>query len=407
MFNSFGRRTARTLTASVAAVTIAGALASCSSSKSTSSSSPTTAASSGSTSATTAAAGGSSGASAEVAAAQKIVSAAEAMPTKIPLSTPLTSAPPKGKTFVFLQCEVSQCTDIASGVKAATAAIGWNLKTIPFQSANPATLISGLQQALQYNPVAVAFSGLPEAVWQSEIPAYQKAGAILIPAFMGPLTSPSPVVPYNIAAQAGTVESAKQIAAWITADSNGTGKVLLVGVPSFPLLAVYGTAFHSALPQYCSGCSITDINATIPEVDAGQINSLIVSALQKDPSIKYVSVVDGAFVDGLPSALAAAGLTGKVKITGIGADVANETNILSGGDEKAFTALATVYSGWLMVDAALRHVEGMPATDVEDGGLPSQLLTQQSMKANNLQPANSYNYPTDYPQQFKALWKVG
>ena len=405
MFNRFGSKAARTISASVAAVTIAGALASCSSSKSPASTATTVAPSGGgSTSATTA---GSSGASAEVAAAQQIVTAAEQAPTKIPLTTPLASKPPTGKTFVFLQCEVSQCTDIASGVKAVTDAIGWNLKTIPFQSANPATLISALQQALQYNPVAVAFSGLPEAVWQSEIPAYQKAGAILIPAFMGPLTTPSPVVPYNIAAQSGTVEAAKQIAAWITVDSNGTGKVLLVGVPSFPLLAVYSTAFKAALSQSCSACSISNIDATIPEVDAGQINSLIVSALQKDPSIKYVSVVDGAFVDGLPSALAAAGLSGKVKITGIGADVANESNILSGGDLKAFTALATIYSGWLMVDAALRNLEKMPVVDIEDGGLPSQLLTKQTMTADNIQPANSFNYPTDYGQQFKTLWQVG
>jgi ribose transport system substrate-binding protein len=398
MFNHLGGKAARTLTALVAVVAIAGALSSCSSSKSTSTPS---------TSATTSGGGGGSAVSAEVAAAQKIVATAEQLPTTIPLTTPLASAPPRGKTFVFLQCEVSQCADIATGIKAAIAAIGWNLKVIPFQSSNPATLISGLQQALQYNPVAVAFSGLPEVLWQSEIPAYQKAGVVMIPAFMGPLTTPSPVVPYDIGAKEGTVLSAQQLAAWVTADSNGTGRVLSLGVPSFPLLAIFSTTFQQQLSQQCSGCSVVNLSATIPEVDAGQVNSLIVSALQKDPSIKYVAVCDGAFIDGLPSALAAAGLTGKVKIVGIGADVANESNILSGGDEKAFTALATLYSGWLMVDAALRHVEGMPATDSEDGGLPSMLLTEQSMKANNIQPANSFNYPANYPQQFEALWHVG
>ena len=409
MFSYSRTRLSRALTAGVVTVAIAGTLSACSSSKTAASTSATTAASS---SATTAGSSGSTsattgGASAEVTAAEQIVASAEKLPTAIPQTTPLTSAPPKGKTFVFLQCEIAQCTDIASGVKAATAAVGWNLKTIPFQSSNPATLVSAMQQALQYNPVAVAFSGLPEVTWQSEIPAYQKAGVILIPAFMGPLTTPSSVLPYDIGAYNGTATSAKQIAAWITEKSNGTGKVLLVGVPSFPLLAVYGTVFTATLPKDCSGCSISTINATIPEVDAGQIDSLIVSALQKDPTIKYVSVVDGAFVDGLPSALAAAGLTGKVSITGIGADVANETNITTGGDFKAFTALATVFSGWLMVDAALRHVEGMPATASNDGGFPGMLLTQKSMSANHVAVANSFNYPTNYAQQFMSLWHVG
>ncbi len=408
MFYHYRSKLTRALTAGVALVTIGGALSACSSSK-TSTSSATTAPSSSATtasgsSATTASGGG---ASAEVAAAEQIVAAAETVPAHIPQTTPLTSAPPKGKTFVFLQCEVSQCTDIAKGIKAATAAVGWNLKTIAFQSANPATLVSAMQQALQYNPVAVAFSGLPEVTWQSEIPAYQKAGVILIPAFMGQLTTPSPVIPYDIGAYNGTVTSAKQIAAWITEKSNGNAKVLSVGVPSFPLLATYTTAFASALGKDCSACSITNVNATIPQVDAGQVNSLIVSALQKDPSIKYVTVVDGAFVDGLPSALAAAGLTGKVQITGIGADVSNETNILQGGDFKAFTALATIDSGWLMVDAALRHVEGMPVTGSNDGGLPGMLLTKNSMTKYHIPAANSFNFPADYAQQFMSLWHVG
>ncbi len=411
MFGQYRSKLTRSLTAGVAVITIGGALSACSSSK-TSTSSATTASSSATTasgsSGTTASSGGASSA---VTAAEQIVAQAEQPPTHIPQTTPLSSAPPKGKTFVFLQCEVSQCTDIASGIKAATAAIGWNLKTIPFQSANPATLVSGLQQALQYNPVAVAFSGLPEVTWQSEIPAYQKAGVIMIPAFMGQLTTPSPVVPYDIGAYNGTVESAKQIAAWITEKSNANAQVLSVGVPSFPLLATYTTAFASALGADCSACKITDVNATIPQVDAGQIDSLIVTALQKNPSIKYVTVVDGAFIDGLPSALAAAGLTGKVQITGIGADVSNETNILSGGDFKAFTALATIDSGWVMVDAALRHLEGMPVTSTNDGtstgSLPGMLLTEKSMKANNIPAANSFNFPADYASQFMSLWHVG
>ncbi len=407
MFERCRSKLTRSFTAGVALVTIGGALSACSSSK-TSTSSATTASSSATaapTSSATATSGG--GVASEVAAAKAIVAAAETPPTHINQTAPLTSAPPKGKTFVFLQCEVAACTDEATGMKAATAAVGWNFKTIPFQSANPATLVSAMQQALQYDPVAVAFSGLPEVTWQSEIPAYQKAGVILIPADIGPLTTPSPVVPYDIDAVNGVKTAAMQNAAWITEKSNGSGKVLVVNVPSFSVLALYADTFISDLSKQCPGCTTTSIDATIPEVDAGQIDSLIVSALQKDPTINYVSIVDGAFADGLPSALAAAGLTGKVQITGTGADVSNETNILQGGDFKAFTALAVIIQGWVMVDAALRHEEGMPVTASGDGGLPGMLLTKSSMTKYHIPAANSFNFPSDYAQQFMALWHVG
>lgn len=392
----------RTATVCVAALTMTGMLAACSSSsKSAAGSAQSATTAPAATSGASPTTAGSSALSAD----QSILTAAEAFPTHIPQTTPLTSAPPKGKTLVFLQCEISQCTDIGSGIKAAAAAAGWNEKILNFQSANPATLITALKEALQYKPTAVVFSGLPEVLWQSEIPAYQAAGAVMIPMFAGPLTTPSPnVIPYNIGATEGTKLSAKQLAAWIAVDSGGKGHILLLGVPSFPLLAVYTDAFKQYLPTECPGCTVTEVDATIPQVDSGQVDSVITSALTKDPSLNYLSVVDGAFVDGLPSAMAAAGLSGKVKVTGIGADVANETDILAGKDMYAFTALATVDSGWVAVDAALRHAEGMPVTDIEDGGLPGMLLTKQTMTANHIQPANSFNFPSNYGQQFQALW---
>jgi len=37
----------------------------------------------------------------------------------------LPSAPPKGKTVLFLQCEEAQCAQEGQGMQAAAATIGW------------------------------------------------------------------------------------------------------------------------------------------------------------------------------------------------------------------------------------------------------------------------------------------
>src|SRR5271166_6701534 len=58
----------------------------------------------------------------------RVVASYEKAPTAIPITTPLETSPPKGKTFVFLQCDVAQCTEDSTALKAATAGIGWNLK---------------------------------------------------------------------------------------------------------------------------------------------------------------------------------------------------------------------------------------------------------------------------------------
>jgi hypothetical protein len=96
------------------------------------------------------------------------VRAASTLPTSIPGTTPLPSAPPKGKTVLFLKCEEVSCGYEGDGLKAAGAAIGWNVKVLNFQAANPATLVSALQTGLQYHPVAAFLSGVPQEAWQSE-----------------------------------------------------------------------------------------------------------------------------------------------------------------------------------------------------------------------------------------------
>lgn len=373
-------------------VAVAAALALLAAACSSSSSTPAASSSSGSTSA---------GTSAQVLAAQQFVQKAKQAPTTIGVTTPLKTAPPKGKTFVWLQCDVSQCPVQTTAFAAATAAIGWHLKVISFQSENPATLVAAMKQALLYKPVAVAFSGLPQAVWASEIPAYKAAGVPLIVAYVGPQQISSPVIA-NIGGPPDITQNGQFIANWFIADSNGKGKALLFNVNDFPILKTFSDAVHSTVSSGCSGCSIVDLNGTIPMVTGGQSVPAIVSALRKDPSIKYVISCDGPFIDGLPSALAAAGLAGKVKVAGQSGDVENLTDVKT-GTEQAFTGLALHYGAWLMVDAALRHLEGIPFNPNGDGGLPKQLLTKDV----SFTASTSYDLPSNYPDLFKKLWLVG
>ena len=127
----------------------------------------------------------------------------------------------------------------------------------------------------------------------------------------------------------------------------------------------------------------------------------IVSAIQKDPSIKYVVTVDGPFVTGLRSALDAAGLN-DVQIAGESGDTTNLTNIKA-GKESAFTALALHYGSYSMIDMVLRHLQGLNFDPDGNGGLPTQLLTKDV----DFEISNSFDKPADFADQFKKLWLVG
>ena len=395
-----GVRRSGPLSVGLAVALTATLTAACGSSKTTAASTATTAASSATT-ADSSATSPAGTVSSSVAAAEAVVAKYSKSPTTIGVTTPLNTVPPKGKTIVYVECEVTQCTDVGAGIQAAATAVGWHTQFIRWQSTQPATLVAGLQQALQVTPkpAAVVVTGLAPAVWDSVVPAYQKAGIPLIPAFVGPSTINSTLIA-NIFGPNDIALVGKILADWFIADSNGKGKVLLQDFPDIPSVSLGAQAFRKEVAAKCPACSINSLDVTLAQLATGATTPAIVSALQRYSQDTYFVSSDIGLVAGLPAALAAAGLS-KVKVAGAAATVAEEQSLLN-GTGSAFVASALHYSGWLIVDVALRHVEGMTFSP-EDGGLPEKLLTKATVGT----PGVNQDLPVNYQQQFKALWKVG
>jgi ribose transport system substrate-binding protein len=342
--------------------------------------------------------GTTSASSTAVATAEATAKQYEALPATIPQTTPLTHPVAKGKTFVDLECENTQCHDIATGVQAAGKAIGWNVKLINYNDTQPATLTAAFQQALQYHPVGVSLTGTSPALWSSVLPEYKQAGIPIIPASVGPIQVQAPVAATVDGAGAYTVP-AKAIADWFIAQSNASGHVLLIDIPSFPVLQETATAVSAEIAAQCPNCKVSDFDATIAQVDANGVVSAAVSQLQRDPSIKYVISTDGVFISGLASAAKAAGISGLQIGSTIGG-ITNEQDILA-GSESATLPWPGVIEGWDIIDAAARVSEGMSVPD-GDGNTAIQLL----VKGNFTTPQESLLAPADYPAQFEKLWLV-
>ena len=320
-------------------------------------------------------------------------------PTTIPLTEPLKEAPAKGKTIVFLQCELAQCKGIGLGVQQAAQVVGWNFKSIPYESTNPSTLARAMDQSLSYKPVAVAFTSPPYAIWSQKVAEFKAAGVPLIPSFTGDVPIDSTIIA-NPASTEYAELNGQILANWVIADSKASANVLSVSVNDFPYLAGTTKGFDDTLSADCAGCKLTKLNVGIPDVGTGNINSIIVSALRRDPNINYVVPVDAAFAAALPAALDAAGLSGKVKVAGCCGDSTTEAG-LSTGKFDAITGVNGFYAGFASVDAAIRASQGLPIPKNE-GILPVGLL----VKGTTVEPADSFQYPTDFIDQLKKLWKL-
>lgn len=124
---------------------------------------------------TTAAAAGSEAAAGgdEVAAAQAVLAPYITEPNGIAPTEPLPSKAPK-KTIGWMECDVPTCTAyLTPGFKAATAALGWDLKIFPSKSADPT---AAMQQAIDAGVDYIAISGSPAATYTATAAAAKAKG---------------------------------------------------------------------------------------------------------------------------------------------------------------------------------------------------------------------------------------
>jgi ribose transport system substrate-binding protein len=324
-------------------------------------------------------------------------------PTKITVTTPLDAPPAAGKTFFWLQCELPICEKIGGGVKAAVEAAGWNYKSLVFKASDPG---GGIESAVQQSPDAIGITGIPSAAVKAQLKAAADAGIPVVTCSPGP-EEPSAETYAAICSQT-TGPDGENLAKWAIKDSGGKANMVMVTIPSFPSLQTTVDGMNSVLEKYCPGCSSGELDVTVDDLAGGQVASKLVAYLQSNPDTNYVVFNFGDLEIGVPEALKAAGFEDKVKLIGNGAGPQQFQALIDGGMDAAWVAYPAVYEGWLMVDAALRLVDGGTLPDgyqQEVAALPTYIVdTPEAAKA--LEPSLDYEGPAGYQDQFKQLWGV-
>lgn len=338
-------------------------------------------------------------ASAEVAAAKAAYEPYLSAPTKLNVTEPLSGPVNPDQTYVFLQCELPQCVNIGKGAIEAAQALGWKTEVIEWSTADLQTVLTAMDEALAMKPVAVTVTGIPQEFWADRIPAYEKAGSMIIPISVADLEL-SDTVPMGAAMGADYKSDGSIIGNWFIADSNAAGNALVVDVPAYPVLTAHGTGFKETVAAGCTACKVSTLDVTVPQLANGEYVPLIVSALQKDPAVKYVITTNGAFIDGLAAALDAAGISG-IKVAG-GSATINNLAALKDGTEHAWAGEAIYMAGWIAIDIAARKQLGMDIAE-SGGGRVQQLYVADNVGT----PVESLDKPDDFRDQFKKLWGVG
>jgi ribose transport system substrate-binding protein len=382
----------RGLAATIAAVVLALALAACGSDDNGSTSN---ASSSGSSSSSSSSSGGSAGV--QKAAAQ--LKPFEAAPTKILITEPLKGTPPKGKTLVMLGTADPNNKKLQDSFKSLAGLFGWNYSVVSYDPANPATFNSAVDTALTKKADYVAEAGVP--LTPQAIKKVKDAGAKWVLTSVAPADVTDPVI-VNSNAAANDEQMGKVLADFFISDSKGKGNIVMEHVPAYPILGAFTDGFQAEVKSLCPDCKVTIQDITIPDLTAGKVPSVMVSALRKNPDANYIGFDVGPFAAGIDSALAAAGMTGKVKIIGEAADEA-ALAALQSGKHTAWTGFNPVYSTYVAMDGMLRDSLGMPIDQDKAGIQPTQILTKDNVSP-VINSDKQWLEPSDALDQYKKLW---
>lgn len=352
-----------------------------------------TAGTSSANSGSSAAANGSTSAGVQAAVAELKV--AETRPASIGL--PAFSKPvPAGKTVSFVHCGVAVCDTIAAAIKNAAAILGWKVDVIP-TNGTPASVKAAWDTVVRLHPDVALGSGFDRALFASEasqlaamhVPVMNwtttdTAGQGLVFVHGGP--SEVPVV-------------GEQMAAWVVADTQGKADTLYVNLPTYVILQPVMEGFDRYYKQWCPGCKLSMMSVPLTSIGT-TAPSLIVSYLRAHPDINRIAVgYDGVAV-GLPAALAAAGLSGKVKFIGEAPTATNLAYVQAGTE--AATVSQGVYEIWAMyLDAAARALTGESLAPDNAWKVPWFLLTQ----SNYSQGTGYAPIVTNLDGQLKQIWK--
>jgi ribose transport system substrate-binding protein len=383
-----GRPRARGFAVIVGMLAIALALTACGSSSSSSSS-----ASSG----TTATNASSSSGSGSVSAAAAALTPYKSLPTSINITTPLKSAPPKGKTFIMLGTNNPSNVIVQQEMAKLAKTAGWNFSVVSYDPANPGTFTQAETTALSKHPQYLTEAGLP--LTASQIAMAKNAGAKWILDSVYPISVGGDVIAQSDA-YAQDALMGKIVADYFISDSGGKGNAVIEHIPSYPILGGFTTGFGNEVKAKCPNCKTSTTNITIPDLAAGKVPSTLVSALRSNPSANYLVFDDGPFADGITSALSAAGLNSKVKVIGEAADQAGIA-ALKNGTEAAWTGFDPGYQAYENMDAAFRDTEGMPIPQAQEAQQPTQLLTKDTIGS-----TTNWTAPTDAQAQFLKLWHL-
>ncbi|WP_204773028.1 sugar ABC transporter substrate-binding protein [Leifsonia flava] len=310
----------------------------------------------------------------------------------------------KGKVFYYIPV-TSKSPQFAVTQKTLTAALDSVGATVQVcdGEGTPTAIGACITQGTQAQAAAIITDAIPYGIGQNAFDAAQAAG---IPVIISNqvIDDKHPASDTLAYIPAGGSAMQEALAKWITLDSGAAADVLINQGTDGPAPAVFVAAGQAVYDSECPDCTIT-INE-VSSANQSLIPSSTSSALLKNPDITYVESQFQQYLQPTQEGVQQSGVESIKGVTG---------SVLLGGLQQlqaknflyAAAGQAAAFQGWVDADAALRLIAGV---ELPEYSIPVRLFTQDTIADVTLteeaELSGEWYGPTDFPEQFSALWGV-
>lgn len=341
--------------------------------------------------------GGSTSTNPAVQAAKHAVADLSAVQTPIEVPA-LTKPAPKHVRLSVLTCVVPVCKTGTDAAITAAKKLGWTVTEVQTQI-TPADYSSGWTTVMQQKPDAILFvPTFPSEVAAQQIAEAKRLKIALIAVSYNAPTLQASGADYAVTGAPELAKSGELMGDVIVADAGGPTDVLFVWDPT---LSNTLTPVKNALTDVATKAgarvqvlkvSLSGIGQTIP----GEV----VNYLQRHPEIKYIVMSLADFDSGVPQALSAVGLNGKVKIVSRAPQPGDLAQVKSGA-QFATVAEEVSASGYRAVDDVIRLLSGGAPVERDPVGW-HQILFKDNITQTQTTPVTP-----GVPDVFYKAWQVG
>jgi hypothetical protein len=311
---------------------------------------------------------------------------------------PLPKRPPTGLTVGVLDCTIPTC---APGVAApAIAKLGWKYISASWDIAQgPSAVSQAFTTLLQKKPNFILMQGVfPDSIFAKEFAAAKAAGIPVVQTGSGEYSDAKYLLTCSLCEQnlifGGKLEGAEALA-----NAGGKTTVAYAVDPTITGAVDLENGAKAYIAANGEGSTFVPVNTPVsdtPQQDA----AILLSAIQRNPNIKYVLTSYSEAISVLPQALQGAGLAGKIKLVETVPD-ATDLQFIRQGTEVAAVDEEQTAAAYRAVDGLARKAVGAPIVKFPLGW--HRIITEADLSGNK---SDVVPQPPGFAEAFYKAWQV-